>query len=80
MKVYVTKYALTLGIQEREVKEGINGSVVDNSAFIGQTFHIQGKGWHKTMESAKKEAERMRASRIKALEKQIEKLKELKFE
>ena len=79
MKVYITKYALTLGIQEREVREAGNGMVIDDSHFVGQHFQIEGKGWHRTIESAKKEAERMRQSRIKALEKQIEKLKGLTF-
>lgn len=79
MKVYVTKYALTLGIQEREVKEGVNDSVIETSGFMPQTHYIEGKGWHRTIESAKREAERMRESRIKALEKQIEKLKGLTF-
>lgn len=80
MKVYITKYALTLGIQEREVEVGTNGSVVDKSTGMTQYFHDEGKGWHRTIESAIKEANRMRESRIKALEKQIEKLKKLTFE
>ncbi len=79
MKVYVTKYALTLGIQEREVIDVGHGSVRDTATLMPQYFYIEGKGWHKTMESAIKQANRMRDSRIKALEKQIQKLKELTF-
>ncbi len=80
MKVYITKYALTLGIQEREVIECRHGMVKDmDTQFVAQYYHIEGKGWHRTIESAKKEAERMRQSRIKAWRKQIEKLKGLTF-
>lgn len=79
MKVFVTKYALTLGIQEREVIDVGHGSVRDTATLMPQYFQIEGKGWHKTMESAIKEANRMRDSRIKALEKQIQKLKQLTF-
>lgn len=79
MKVYITKYALTLGIQEREVKEGVNDSVIETSGLLPQTHYIEGKGWHTTRESAIKRAIKMRDSRIKALEKQIEKLKNLTF-
>ena len=80
MKVYITKYALTLGIQAREVEFCSHGMVIDKSTEMTQYFHDEGKGWHKTIESAIKEANRMRDSRIKALEKQIEKLKKLTFE
>ena len=81
MKVYVTKYALTLGIQEREVVECGHGMVKDmDTAFVAQYYHIEGKGWHRTIESAIKHAHVMRDNRIKALEKQIDKLKKLKFE
>lgn len=79
MKVYITKYALTLGIQEREVIDVGHGTVKDIDTFMPQYFYVEGKGWHKTKESALKRAEEMRESRIKAIEKQIEKLKELTF-
>lgn len=80
MKVFVTKYALTDGIQEREVVDVGHGTVKDmETKFVAQYYRFEGKGWHRTMESAIKEANRMRDSRIKALEKQIQKLKQLTF-
>lgn len=79
MKVFITKYALTTGIHERDVEEMGHGVVKDKDTFMSQYFYVEGKGWHRTMESALKEANRMRDSRIKALEKQIFKLKQLTF-
>lgn len=80
MKVFITKYALTLGIQERDVEEISNGVVRDSSTFMTQHFYEEGKGWHKTRKSAIKRANEMKESRIKALEKQIQKLTKLTFE
>lgn len=79
MKVYITKYALTTGIMERDVEDIGHGTVKDKDTFMSQYFYVEGKGWHRTMESAIKHAQVMRDNRIKALEKQIEKLKGLTF-
>lgn len=79
MKVFITKYALTLGIQERDVEETSHGMVKDSDTFMPQYFYDEGKGWHRTRESAIKRAYEMRDSRIKALEKQIQKLTNLTF-
>jgi len=40
----------------------------------------EGKDWHRTKESAIKRAEKMKINKIANVKKQLEKLKEMKFE
>jgi signal recognition particle subunit SEC65 len=78
MKVWITKYALTTGIIEKEVdKLGIN-SVVTKKDKYPSYFYLP--DWWPTKESATLRAEQMRNAKIKSLEKQIEKLKKLTFD
>lgn len=83
MKVYITKHALTQGIEEKEAKtcEDINHPDMISILNVryNEFYHKEGKEWHKTKEAAIQKAEEMRIKKIKSLEKQIEKLKELKF-
>jgi hypothetical protein len=78
MKIFNTKYALTDGIKEYEVEVGKNEDIVK----IGSCSYLHGEGkeWHRTIESANKRAEEMRQQKIKSLEKQLDKLKKLRFE
>ena len=83
MKVYITKYALTQGIfeVEGEVCGGIFGRMFDaekNGYFHNHPYGID--EWHRTRASAVRTAEQMRQKKIASLEKQIEKLKKMKFE
>ena len=48
MKVYITKYALTTGIMERDVEDIGHGTVKDKDTFMSQYFYVEGKGWHRT--------------------------------
>lgn len=84
-KVYVTKYALTKGIQER-VMNVVKLDFDDNiyyaralESFDWTSFRI-GTEAFLTKEEAIKKAEKMRIRKIKSLKKQIEKLDKLKFE
>ena len=79
MKVWITKYALTSGILEKEVKDFGDGSVreIENSFPI--YYHGEGKEWHRTKESAIAKAEEMRKKKIASLKKQIEKLEKMEF-
>lgn len=79
MKVYVTKYALNNGIVEKEVKDVGNGAVEVLEKWGGY-LHGEGKEWHRTWESAVARAEEMRQRKIKSVEKQLAKLKNMKFE
>jgi len=76
---YVTKYALTAGIQsvfcEHSSKSPKMVSWYEGSYF--QAAH--GDDWHGTPEQAIARAEEMRGKKIKALEKQIAKLKAMTF-
>lgn len=78
-KVFVTKYALTAGIEEVEVEacEGSSGMVKGPSVF--EYYHGEGREWHRTRESAVKKAEDMRARKLESLNKQIAKLEKFKF-
>ena len=79
MKVWITKYALTDGIQECE------GEAVDSFPNVVAvkggycTAHYHGKDWHKTYEAAVIRAGEMRVSKIAALKKKIAKLETLSF-
>ena len=81
MKVWISKYALSKGIYEREVKQG---EIYPDTVYINawrESFHGgEGKEWHKTREDAVRRAEEMRIKKIASLKKQIEKLEKMKFE
>ena len=83
MRVWITKYALTQGIFEADGK--ICTDIDENMIDAGKAglYHNHYSGideWHKTKESAIRAAEHMRQKKIASLEKQIARLKKLKFE
>ena len=78
MKVFITKYALTVGIQEAEVEHSnCPGEVVKRERFGTTSFHA--KEWYMDMNEAKVRAEVMRTAKINSLEKSIKKLNEMDF-
>jgi len=86
-KVWISKYALTKGIYELEVKRCVNSiRDKDESDMVeirknGFTsyFHGEGKEWHLTKESAIVRAEEMKLRKIESVKKQLNKLEKLKF-
>lgn len=80
MKVFITKYALTQGIYEVEVKETANPDMVVEANNSLAYYHGKGKEWHLKKEDAIQKAEEMRSKKIKSLKKQIEKIEKMKFE
>lgn len=82
MKVYITKYALTDGIQEYDNAEvsTISRTMISiiRPGKLRLCFHKP--HWHETREAAIQRAEEMRLKKIASLNKQIEKLEQLKFE
>lgn len=85
MKAFITKYALSSGIEE------VNGEVssfnpnllmVLNQSHVIHNgyFHGQGREWHLTSDAAIKKAESMRTAKIASHEASIAKLKALKFQ
>lgn len=79
MKVWISKYALTQGIYEADVRQGASdGHVVGNGMF--ENYHGDGKEWHRTKAGAILRAEVVRLTKISSLQKSISKLEKLKFE
>ncbi len=77
MKVYITKYALTGGILEKEgyiVKDNDRMVAIDGYNYYHKPF------WHITKEDAIKHAEEMRIKKLQSLDKQIKKISKIKFE
>lgn len=81
MRVYVTKWALSRGIRLRYAKEtSVEGMLeVDHSESSIFSIYIHKSEWHKTWEKALMCAEAMRMKRIASLEKQLIKVRGLKF-
>lgn len=79
MKVWITKYALTSGIKEMEVRQSeYNPDTVWGNALF-DCYHGEGREWHKTYEAALVRAEEMRKKKIVSLTKQIHKLENMRF-
>lgn len=80
MRVWITKYALTSGIEQKEVDHSSYGdSTVRGMGGRGPIFYRRGE-WHESLDSAQRKAEQMREKRIAALEKQLAKLRALAFD
>lgn len=83
IKAFVTKYALTAGIQEVDARICIRTSddmiayTIDGG--FEQTAHVEGRDWHRTREAAVKRAEQMRAAKLTSISKQAKRLEALKF-
>lgn len=80
LTVFVTRYALTRGIQERKVKETSVEGLLEDIEVTQLCYHDEGRDWHKTREEAVKKAEEMRQKKIQSLKKQIEKIENITFE
>lgn len=75
MKVYITKWALTEGVMERE-------GIIDGKHVYVEGFLIRfsiGDDLFLTPEEAKQNAEEMREKKIASLKKKIKKLEKMKF-
>jgi len=82
MKVWITKYALTLGIFEIEAEACVTNDDLISYRALGcmtQYFHGEGKEWHRTREAAVAKAEGMVDQKLQSLRKQIKKLEAMKF-
>lgn len=80
-EVWVTKKSLSKGLLKRAVEQSKEspGMVSVPSNGWGEYYHGEGRDWHRTLEGAQKKAEQMRQAKIKSLEKQLAKLKAMKF-
>lgn len=90
MKVFITKYALTEGIQEMEAEDCskevenhkdkmimVKGNASEDKWICDTYYH--GNDWHTTREAAVAHAEEMRKKKIVSLQKSIKKLQAMKF-
>jgi len=82
--VWVTKYALTTGIEQYAdarqcLASSPNGNMIQCDGLCSPCFHGEGRDWHRTRESAVKRAEAMRTKKIASLKKQILALEKLRF-
>lgn len=78
IKAWVTKYALTSGI---EVVEGVVNHDISSKMFTwGQWSNAHRKDWHRSEQEAMARAEQMRQQKIESLRKSIKKLEALKFQ
>ena len=83
--VWITKYALTKGIQKEEALleyEFSNNKVLKNIITIpGRVYdrYVSKPYWHLTEEDAIEHAENMRSSKIESLRRQISKLQNKKI-
>lgn len=78
MKAWITKYALTKGILEKEVEDCGDGMVSERGRYFLACY--RGTDWHTDKKSAIAKAEEMRKKKIASLKKQIENLERMKFD
>ena len=79
MRAYVTKHALTWGIQQFEVDHASDGVVSRKGDWGMLNLYHKGE-WHRTREDAVARAEQMRLKKIAYLQEQIAKLEALRFQ
>lgn len=81
MKVWITRYALTVGIFEVDAnKSDRTPAMVSYRRSINSLLEFaHGKDWHETYQDALLRAEEMKVGKIKSLEKQINKISKLTF-
>lgn len=78
MKVWITKYALTQGIYSVEASPSHTAKMVSTKqTSYSECFHKP--YWHETEEAAKLHAAILRSKKLVSLERQIERIKALKF-
>ena len=78
---YVTKYALTAGVQEILVEDCFDTSptmVKDLREGAIHNYYHNGD-WHRSRDEAVKRAEKMRAKKLASLQKQIDRIRKLVF-
>lgn len=79
MKIWITKYALTKGIIERNNSEIVDDNVTCHISGCHYEYYHKGE-WASSLENALEQTEKMRIKKIKSLEKQIQKIRTLEFE
>lgn len=78
IEIWVVRHALTKGVLRKDART----TSIEGMVSVGpyEYYHGEGRGWFRTREEAVKAAEDMRLKKINSLEKQLKKLKALKFD
>ena len=81
MKVYITKYALTQGIFEREaISREKNSMLVVEPGALNDQYRYYASEWHETFDEAVTHAKYMGYKKVLTLINQITKLEKMEFE
>lgn len=80
MKVWITKYALTVGIFEVDAEPFVDCPSMVRFERAGRRDYIGQANWFTVKHQAVEKAEKMRAEKLKKLKLQISKLESLKFQ
>lgn len=78
-KVWISKKSLTKGIYEMEVVEVSNDGKTVYGSCWNETYHGEGRDWHRTKAEAQARARVLQEKKIASLKKQIEKISALDF-
>ena len=78
MKVFITKYALTKGVETAEAESTHISSMIRVRAKYGDDYY-HSKDWHLLLKEAIARAEIMRASKLASLEKSAAKIRAMDF-
>lgn len=76
---WVTKYALTEGIEVVDAEVSGDGDMIAYGNIGYDSQYAYGNAWHRTPESAVARAEEMRKAKIASLKKSIKKMESLVF-
>lgn len=81
IKVWISKYALSVGIEEVEAKfdDAYPSMICIPSDKIGYTRYFHRPDWHRTRDSAVERAEKMRIAKLISLRRQCDKLEKVSF-
>lgn len=80
MKVWITKYALTQGILEREAERTRFDDMISVKTPNSFTQYFHKDEWFADKQDAIKKAEAMRDAKIKSLDKAKQKILKIKFD
>ena len=76
---FVTKYALTTGIAKVALRIDGSGVATELNTRWAVYYHVEGREWHRTLESAVDRAEQMRKGKIASLRKSLAKMEVMTF-
>lgn len=81
MKVWITKYALTMGILEKDAERCKTqlDMIQVGTGINRQYFHGERKDWHTSRESAIRRSEEMKTAKLRSIDKQRARIAALQF-